>query len=412
MINSDPYGVVLWVVVGWPLLLAIPAVRRSLPTPDYLAILPALLLVWLPVDLSSTLSWLLLGVGVSVDGERRWVVAAVVFIWVLAATQRRDPQYTVAHWQNTLYLITLAGSLGVVLASDKVGFFSFSTLMGYGFYGLLVCGQSRAVQQAARYYLICLIIADLLLFEALLLSAFNHQQLSLSSLTDFSTPYLLMVFGAVILKAGLWPAHFWLCASYRSASPFSALLLVLPVVMALFTLIRWLPLGYLHDGRLGWLLMVAGGASILYAGWWFFQRSVQGMPLARASLLASGVVTAFVGLVLLEPLWWQPYGTLVYPLIALIGISLSVAGFICSRGAVVLPPYRSAPLVERVWVGCGALFRKLPAWYCHWHQAGLKRVKQLQDWLERQDSTRLRCHWRSAITLFVLLGVGLAWLVN
>ncbi len=408
MINSDPYAALLWVVVGWPLLLAIPAVRRCLPMPDYLATLPALLLLLLPMDFSSTLSWLLLGTGVSIDGERRWILATVVLIWVLAAMQRRSPSHIPLQGQNIFYLLTLAGSLGVVLASDRVGFFSFATLMGYSFYGLLLWGQRKpvkAVQRGARHYLICLIIADLLLFEALLLAAFNPQM-------ELSRLYLLMVFGAVVLKAGIWPAHFWLSASYRAASRFSALLLVLPVVMALFALVRWLPLGQVDDGAAGLLFLITAGASILYVGWRSVQRTVRGESLARASGFVSGLLLATVGLGVIDSLWWSQFDAFIYPLIAAIGVILSMAALLRPQRASTSQPSDATLRVGTWWIACSALSRKLFAGYCLWYNARLARVKQLWHGLERWDLIGLLSSWRNAITLFVLLGISLAWLAG
>ncbi len=408
MMSSDHYGALLWIVVGWPLLLAIPAVRRCLPMADYLAILPALLLLLLPTDFSSTLSWLLLGTGVSIDGERRWILATVVLIWALVAMKRRATPHTTHHGENTFYLLTLAGTLGMVMASDRVGFFSFATLMGYSFYGLLLWGQSKpleAVRRGARSYLICLIIADLLLFEALLLSAFNPQM-------EVSRLYLLMVCGAVVLKAGIWPAHFWLNASYRAASPLSALLLVLPVVMALFALLRWLPLGQVDDGVAGLLILITAGASILYAGWRFVQRPVQGERLTWLSLFASGWVIALVGVGLIEPLWWLQYGTLVYPLIAAVAVILLMVALLRPPPASPSQSGDSTLWMGRMWIGCSSLSCKLFAGYSLCYKAGLQRAKQLQNGLERRDLIGLLSNWRNATTLFVLLGIALAWLVN
>ena len=403
--NNELYGATLWFVVAWPLLLAVPAVNRHLLCTHYLAIIPAALLMLIPLDVSSTLSWLLLGSGLNIDSDKRWLLAMSVVIWWLAAIRVGGRRPSAPYGQNTFYLLTLAGNLGVVLASDMVLFFSFATLMGYGFYGLL----TQSGNGAARYYLICLIIADLLLFEALLLFFFNNESLLLSPLSEVSPFYLLMVFGGFALKAGLWPAHHWLCANYRSAPPLAVLLLALPITLALFGMLRWLPLGEASYEANGMALLLIGIAAMLYAARQLIRSSVSSMRLAWGSILASGLVTTSLGAGLANPLLWQTYGTLLYPLLALMGISL--AGLSCARSEE--PQIDLSSTMESRLAGWRNLIQQrvnhaLATWYYCLHGA---RIKQHLGPRNRQGLTRLLAGWRSAITLFVLLGASLAWLI-
>ena len=408
--NNEFLGAALWFVVAWPLLLAIPAVNRRLPWPHHLAIIPAALLMLIPMDASSTLSWLLFDAGLKIDHNSRWLLAMSVAIWLLAATKLRQ-QASIPYGQNSFYLLTLAGNLGVILAGDMVLFFSFATLMGYSFYGLLIQGGNAA----ARYYLICLIIADLLLFEALLLFSFNNESLLFASQAEVSPFYLLMVLAGFALKAGLWPTHCWLSASYRSAPPLATLLLALPVTLALLGMLRWLPMSEtIYEDSYetsGIVLMVIGITAILYAIRQFIRHPAHNRRFAWSSILASSLITTSLGAGLANPLLWQQHGTLLYPLIALLGISLAGCAYASSsrpRKPIIDSPYTMENGLTR-W---GNLVQQqvnnaLAACDPRAHTAQIKQYRHPANW---QGLTRLLVGWRSAITLFVLLVIALVGL--
>lgn len=419
MISNELYGIALWLVVGWPLLLLLPMLRRRLPCPHYLAIVPAaallLLLLLSPGMVNLSLPWLLFDIGLSMDDDRRWLLLMTVIIWLLAAPLERSQRLSGSHWQSSLYLLTLVGSLGVVLASDMVGFFSFSTLMGYGFYGLLFQRGNALAGAAARRYLICLVIADLLLFEALLLAAFYGESLLFSVLAETMVEssvlplYLLMVFSSFALKVGFWPLHFWLHAGYRSAKPLPFLLLVLPVALGLFGLVRWLPLGTLHDETTAIALQFVGITAMLYAALRGFRAATR--P-AWQSLFASGLIILLLGAGLADPLLWQQYGAaLIYPLIAVIGIALAVLRGRCSPSSALppsthLPHFMAADFVR--WYGL--IYQRLVALSPdgHWPRWIRERCQPANG---RKSAPRLS-GWRGAMILFVLLGITLAWAVG
>ncbi len=276
---SEPiYGIFLWLVVAWPLLLAIPSLHTRLPWPCHVAILPAAVLIMLPGEATHILHWFVFGTGLAVNGETRWVLAMTVIIWFMAANIMKSPTRDPAHGgATTFFLLTLAGNLGTVLSMDLVGFFSFSALMGYGFYGLLVQGNNEAARRAGRLYLIFMIVGDLILFEALLLAAsateslhFDavHQAIAVSAT---SPTYLSMVLIGFTLKTGAWPAHVWLMACFNAASRLGVLLLSgVPVAIGLLGLVRWLPLGESVFDVLGTVVLVMSVAAILHATLRFF----------------------------------------------------------------------------------------------------------------------------------------------
>jgi len=428
--NEKVYGITLLIVVVWPLLLAIPALRSRLPWPRHLAIIPAVVLTVLPGDASLAMPWLLFGTGFAVDGGVRWILLMSVAIWLTAGTAAKSLRPNPADDRaTTFFLLTLAGNLGVVLATGLVGFFSFSTLMGYGFYGLLMHAGDEAIRRAGRLYLIFLIVADLFLFEALLLAASTtggdmqyevvRQAMAGNSSSRF---YLWLALGGFALKAGIWPVHLWLSAAFKSVRRLTTLLLVgVPVAMGLLGAVRWLPFGEHTFSVFGMIIQVIGVAAMLYAALRLFMRAPLKMLPAWGTVLATGLFIVALGTGLAHPAIWRQYEYLIYPFIASLGIFLTALTFAIGR----LQDKRQGPDVglQRVevlspwvegWINVIQRRAKdrLLRLQSHWHSSWLKVIERHQRILDWQKPAVLVGGWSATITMFVLLGLVIAWLAR
>jgi len=417
--NVEIYAILLCFVVVWPLLLAIPALHSRLPWPRHLAIMPAAVLVVLPGEVSLELPWLLFGTGFVIDGESRWILAMSTAVWFAASAITKPSKLDFADQRTTtFFLLTLAGNLGAVLATDLIGFFCFATLMGYGFYGLLIQTGDEAARRAGRRYLIVLIVADLLLFEALLLAAFTAESLRFEAVSEAmagapsSSFYLWMVLIGFALKAGAWPAHLWLTVAFSSAPRSTALLLGgVPVAMGLLGAVRWLPLGEHAFGTSAMIIQVMGMAAVLYAVLRFFTRSPVNLLFVWGSIATTGVFITALGTGLAHPAVWSRYEFLSYPFITLTGIVLAILAFAISRRQnLYLQPDFSLPRVE-------ALCQLAKRWCCMLQQRfqdklfqfkSLARPQRILDWQKKMSG--FGGGWRSRVTLFVLLGLAMAWL--
>ncbi len=427
--NEDIHSISLLIVMVWPLLLAIPAVRSRLPWPGHLAIMPAAVRVILPGDSSFELSWLFFGTEFAIDGEVRWILAMTVAVWLLAATaaksSKSDPTYDRT---TTFFLLTLAGNVGVVLATDLVGFFSFSTLMGYSFYGLMIHGGNAEVQRAGRLYLIFLIVADLVLFEALLLAASTTEDLRYKVVrqamvgTSSTQFYLWMALVGFVFKAGIWPAQLWLSSAFKSV-PFSRALLLggVPVSMGLLGMVRWLPFGEHAFYVFGMVIQMIGVASILYGALRFFTNATMKMLPAWSIITVTGFFMATLGTGLVYPALWSQYEYLTHPFIASLGIFLAALTFTIGRLQDTRPhPAFASRKVEdlSLWVGkwIGAIRRsskdRLFGLQSLWRGSWLKVKEQPQRILDWGKPAVLVGGWSAAITMFVLLGLMLAWLAR
>jgi len=325
-------------VPGLPLLLALPALRSHSSWPCHLALLPAVMLLAVPADFSIEVPWLLFGTGLGVGGASRWLLAMSVVLWAVAATLLRAPTGRSAeHRLTTFLLLTMAGNLGVILATDLVGFFTFSALMGYGFYTLLVDGGDETARRAGRVYLGFLVVADLALFDALMIAAATTGDLGFEAvyraIAQSPAPglYLSMVLVGFALKAGVWPLHFWLPLVFGSARPAVALLLGgVPVAMGLLGMVRWLPLGELAHPGLGMGIQWLGLVAAIYGTVVGLMQSHPRTLLAYAGIVVTSLFVTILG----SGLEWPMIGsaiqgtahlfilTLVFVLAALVPASL------------------------------------------------------------------------------------------
>jgi len=434
--NTTLSAILLLSVPGCSLLLAFPALHSRLPCPwsCYVALLPALVLLAVPTVVSLDLPWLLLGSGLGIGGASRWLLAMSVVVWASAATllhapagQPEDSRFT------TFFMLSLAGNLGVILATDLVGFFAFSTLMGYSFYGLLVNAGNRAARRAGRVYLGLLILADLALFEALLIAAATAGDLNgdlsfggvRQAMAQSATPglYLSMVLVGFALKAGAWPLHFWLPPAFRSARLAVALLLGgVPVAIGLLGAVRWLPLGEIALPDLGLIIQGLGVVAMLYAIMAGLMRAQRKTLPAYAAIVATGLFVTALGVGLADPAVWNQYENQAHFFIVFLGPGLAVltvgTGWWKERNPYSDAPAKqdddSAPWFER-WPGAVARwagqmgFDTLPRLRAAW-LAEVGCLRPIRAWQRSLDrSERFLRRWSLAITLFLLFGMVVAF---
>ncbi len=424
--NVTTFGIMLWVAVIFPLLLAIPALHSRLPWPRYIAIIPAIIVTLLPGEFFLALPWIIFESELAINGEMRWILTMTVMIWLIAATSTAFSKNDISNDRTatTFFLLTLAGNMGTVLANDLVAFFCFSTLMGYGFYGMLIQNSNAETHRAARYYLWCLIAADLLLFEALLLAGFEnnglHFEIVPTTMAEASSSlYLWAVFIGFALKAGIWPAHLWLCTAFKSPNLLPVLLLSgVPVAMALLGAKRWLPFGESAFFDSGILILMLGMVAMLYALLKFATHlSSKLMLLAWITILMTGLFVTALGYGLAYPSEWVRYQHYLQPFIVIFVVCLTTATLIFARSHAV-PQISSLELQSKSklnlniikiqhWVNNKYLQLKLSS-----RTSWVKTAKRYQRILFWQKPFELTIGWSGRITMLVVLGLSLAWLAS
>jgi NADH:ubiquinone oxidoreductase subunit 4 (subunit M) len=418
----------LWAAIAWALLLACPCLRIPDRWLRYSAILPAAVLAAWPGDVSLALPQFMLGTGLALENGTRLMLSMAVTVWLVAALVQDLRPNVVSPYSpyqgRTFFLLTFAGQIGAVLSADIVGFFLFSVLMGYSFYGLFVSTADEAARRGGRIYLILLIIADQLLFEAMLVAATDTTDLRFFDVRqgvaggDHAQTYVLCALIGFALKAGLWPTHWWLTLGYRSP-PLSATVLLAggPVAMALLGAVRWLPFGQVSDYASGIAFQAVGAAGAVYGAQRLIRfKAAESIP-AWGVIVGTGVFAAFMGRVLMAPAEWERYGDFTQVYIASLGL-LSMALTVAmgsQRGRVRQPAAESMPEIFSILKRClVALLRRgedrLTLSRSWLHVLRLETTAHLRRVIEPRRLDILAGGWDAALVLFVLLGLLLAWL--
>lgn len=419
-----PISLLLLSVPSLPMLLAIPALRRRLPRPLLIALLPAMILLVVPGTPVIEFPWILVsGSAYGIDVVSRWWLAMSIVMWMAAGSllqSHGDRDAGTAQRTNCL-LLCQSGQSGVLLATDLVSFFAFATLMGYAFFGLLSDRRDATAKRAAQAYIVLLVLADLVLFEVLLIALTVTQDLKFArsgieiASSSSAGLYVALVSIGFALKAGLWPAHVWLPRASSANRPWLDLLLwLVPAATGLLGAIRWLPLGEYSAPLTGGVLQGLGAGAILYAIWLGLRQTHK---IAYVIIAATGLAVMVIGAGLADPRFWEQYAMLFPIFIAVTGWALVIATLTMARrnrgrlDAVPgeIPTSDTAPWFV-LWPGAllswgrRAGFDTLPRWRAAViiQLSRLARLFTLQSALNAGE--RSIQQWRVAITVFVLLG--------
>jgi hypothetical protein len=318
----------------WPLTLlaalALPPLRGAVARLAPWAPLPALLIAIAAPQSTLPLPGLMLGGSLQLDATGRWLLAAVALLWLAGGWLARD--WLCRPRRAAAWLLAMAGALWLPLAGDLPSALAASVLAAYPLYGLLGGGRG------GRVLLASVVIADLLILEAVLLLAKGGAGLDFDAMAaalaetrdrDVVLALLLLGFGA---KAGLMGLHYWLAPAMEDAP--ARLLgptVAFTLAAGLLPLLRLLPLGEAPwpsaAALLPWLAL-AGGVWAVAAG------LLQATPRAGTAYLLSALASAWLGLLglgLAAPASTTALTGVLPPAMALSG--LGVAALLLAGGA-------------------------------------------------------------------------------
>lgn len=188
-----------------------------------------------------------LGLSFRADRLGFLLAATMSVIWLAATVYSLSYMKEERHKKRyyPFLILTLGGSLGVVLAGDLFSLLLFFELMSLSAYVLIVHEQSREAMAAGYKYLIMTIAGSLALSFAIVATYKIAGTLVLSTpgIIGWPSPLALAAFLAFItgfgIKAGIFPLHVWLPDAHPVApSPASALLSGLMVKTGAYGLIR------------------------------------------------------------------------------------------------------------------------------------------------------------------------------
>jgi formate hydrogenlyase subunit 3/multisubunit Na+/H+ antiporter MnhD subunit len=245
------------------------------------------------------------GMTLALDRPGAILLGGAALLWsaagAFAASRMRDEPGVTGF--SVWWLLTLAGSLGVLIVADIAGFYLLFTLASLSAYGLVAHEQTRAAQRAGVVFVALALLGEaFLLFAFVMLAAGSPDAnplireavatLPASPMRDGIVLLLILGFG---LKMGLVPLHVWLPLAHPAApTPASAVLSGVLVKAGVIGLIRFLPF---ETGLPAWGYALAA-AGIVTAYYGAIVGVVQPRPktiLAYSTVSQMGLVAALIG---------------------------------------------------------------------------------------------------------------------
>jgi formate hydrogenlyase subunit 3/multisubunit Na+/H+ antiporter MnhD subunit len=210
----------------------------------------------------------------------------------------------------TVFLLAMAGNLGLVIAQDMVLFYVCFALMGFATYGLVVHPGDPASRLAGRVYLVFVVIGEMALLTALLLAWQAAGSLEFSQVRaevpdhGRSGLFVAMVLIGFGIKAGAIGLHVWMPLAYRATPiPGAAVLSGAMFSAGLLGWLRMLPMGAPAPDW-GRLLVMAGLAAAFYGVIVGLTQRHPKTVLAYSSMSQMGLMSAGLGIALALPEAW------------------------------------------------------------------------------------------------------------
>lgn len=251
------------------------------------------------------LPWVLLGLRLGVDElgwswllftALLWLAAGVYASGYLARSGER-------HRFFALFLLAMAGNLGLVLAREAVGLYAFYALMSFSTYGLVLYQGGAEAARAARVYMVLVVVSEVLvvvgLVAAVSLAGGSGLEVLATGLGREPGVALACLLAGFGVKVGVLGLHVWLPLAHSLApTPASAVLSGTMLKAGLLGWLRVFPLGGVRLAGWGALLVALGlMAAFIGVALGLAQRRPKAV-LAYSSVSQMGFLTVGVGLAL------------------------------------------------------------------------------------------------------------------
>ncbi len=262
------------------------------------------------------LDGVLFGVALGFDELNRVFLAFTAMLWLGAGLHARGHLACDARAESfrLLWLATMAGNFGLIVALDVASFYTSFALMTFAAYGLVIHARSAEALRAGRVYLTMAVLGEALILTGLLLAASETATPLLPTLPelaaataesarrDLIVACLFLGFG---IKAGLPLLHLWLPLAHPVAPiPASAVLSGAMIKAGVLGWLTTLPLGL--AALPGWsvAMMLAGLVAMLGAAAIGVCQRTPKTVLAYSSIAQMGFITVGVGAGLHDPALW------------------------------------------------------------------------------------------------------------
>ncbi|KRB84014.1 monovalent cation/H+ antiporter subunit D [Noviherbaspirillum sp. Root189] len=250
--------------------------------------------------------------------------------------------YSMLRWSrvgvhfHSLFLFLVMGLNGAFLTNDLFNLFVFFEVMLAASYGLLLHGYNASRLRSGMHYIAINLVASLLFLIGVALIYASSGTLNMADLAArigamSATDLALMKLAATVLamaflvKSAMWPLGFWLPATYATASPPVAAMLVLMTKVGAYAILRLWLLVFSSDAGLaagfGFSALLWGGmATIIYGAAGMLASETPGRMAGYGAIVSSGTLLAVIG-------YGQP-SLVTAGLYYMVGSTLAIAAFV------------------------------------------------------------------------------------
>lgn len=324
---------VLLIPLALVLIWCVPACRRAACALAPWAALPALMLALAGEQPPLHLDAVLLGTVLALDATGRVFLGFTALLWLACGIHARGHLATDEKRERffLLWLATMTGNFGLILAQDVASFYLFFALMTFAAYGLVVHDGSDPARRAGRVYLAMAVLGEGLIISGLLMAA-SHTTSALQPMladlpaaiasTERPGPILACLITGFGIKAGLPLLHMWLPLAHPVAPiPASAVLSGAMIKAGVMGWMTTLPLGLAVLEGWGTALMAAGLLAAFGGALVGVQQRTPKTVLAYSSISQMGFITLALGSALHSPDLWP----VLAPVIALFALHHGLA---------------------------------------------------------------------------------------
>lgn len=315
------------------LLWCVPGFRPRIACWTPWAALPALLLAFGgEAGAFARLDWMLFGTVLGLNELNRVFLAFTAMLWLAAGFYARGYMAGDGRGESfrLLWLATMSGNFGLILALDVASFYASFALMTFAAYGLVIHARSAEALRAGRVYLVMAIGGEALVVTGLLLAAADTAAplpmlaelpgaIAASARRDLIIACLFFGFG---VKAGVALLHMWLPLAHPVAPiPASAVLSGAMIKAGLFGWLNTLPLGVATLPSWSVAIMITGLIGAFGGALIGVHQRTPKTVLAYSSISQMGLITVGVGAGLQVPALWP----LLAPAVALYALHHALA---------------------------------------------------------------------------------------
>ncbi|MFD0982655.1 complex I subunit 5 family protein [Tropicimonas aquimaris] len=240
-----------------------------------------------------------LGIAFVADGLAAVMLAMTALVAVAVSLQAATGSVRADFW--SLWLATLGALNGLFLSSDLFNLYVAFEILGLAAVGLTALAGTPAALRAAFDYLTAGLVGSLLVLLGIALCYSVTGRVDLEAVAMLTQGgsgriALALIVAGLVVKAALFPLHFWMPAAHSSATPAaSALLSALVVKGALYLVLRLSLEGGAGAEFLRSVLAILGAGGMLWGAWNALRAERLKLLVAHSTVAQIGLIALAIG---------------------------------------------------------------------------------------------------------------------